>query len=1463
MKVRKVLSRFIVLAVGLGGWEVPLLSALELAEPDIVLINIPEEGEFEKVIVKWAEEYTPALLTHVKVSGVVHADELVYLTDRFPNLTYVDFSDLTLTPAILPARTFAEFATLKHIVLPDDLESIGSSAFKDCKNLQSITFPLSLKVIFDSAFFKCASLDGALNIPSNVEHIGVSAFEKCGNLDSLFLGSKLKSIGACAFAEDVSLSNELFLPSGLRVIAPGTFYRCGFTGVLRLMDYISVIQGDEFLVSETGVSVPQGKGAFEACSALGKIELGAGLREIGARAFFGCTGLTGTPKLPVGLSYIGPAAFANCTGITRVELPQYLTEFGTYHDRLPSPSSGAFAGCTKLAELVMADRIETIPPYTFYGCSNLEWVEVGKALRTIGDSAFAVCPKLHGKIWKYWNSIRLDGQAFGNATVSFEKQSSDIQVFYVKHDGSDDTSGDRGHSWVTAYRSLEKAIQEAEASTDAHVRMESIGYTATAGSIHFSQGALSLTGGYTGNEAAGQEPLGNPSSLKLTARPEFSGVPALILGNPFDTSPVEVNLKKMNISGVEIRNNLWGHWDDVTLTDVTFNNITALTGIFTLKGQVNVQEALILSGGNVTLHDAVLSADAPVCLSSLDVEGTVTFDIPVWDPGMERIVLSTWGETLPATSAFRGILNGGKKVGQGFYFKWKRDTRLNEEGQVIEYGRQRHLVAFSYVPANKLEITASVPPYLALGGSVQLACNVFPASSSPLDASDVTWTSSDTSIIKVSPEGLAVSGGSKLGSVDISAVSNLDNQLVGHYSLTVIAIKDVVSSGKLIPLDSSLSIRVVTEPAGVVDGDIFTWEVTNDKGKAWVNWVDEATGSGYKAYGVQTGDVTLKVAVKGDIPSVLPIEGQGSFVVTGVNILNTETDRLWINSSLTLEAAVTPAVDGDYIVWTSDSLHIAEIDPTTGVVTPIAPGTTVITAALSKNRTILDKHILHVTNLSITPPLSNNILTGSSLPLAAKLFPKEGKDTTLLWKSSDPSIATVDPVTGLMTGITPGEVTISVSLLAQSEEITASHVFSVVQRPLIKTGLPVDSSFQLPADLLVRGIPEPLKWTSSDSGIAKVDNNARITGIAPGQVILTGTLISDTEIAISLTFHVVRLAITPHEDLSVPVNVPLQLSYLVEPENAPSLGSLRWTSSDALVAKVDSITGLVSAGIAKGFADITLASADGLFTSTVRVTVVDPVNGLFITRNRHLMEKGETYTLNVLMYLDPESPPVSVPERELEWFSNNPDIVSVHYGTITAVKEGGPVRIYAKTVDGQFTSDACEVSVMVFAKDIIFSAPIQIVRGSQHTITASVVPANATLPTIKWSIEDPSLITKINEADNSCLIQAGLLGGGTNISIESADGRVVKTHYITIRQLADELEETSLPQQAASYAYGALHLTGFKDYRCTVFALTGQPKARFRVSDHDEYQNVSLLPGIYILHAESKEGTISHRFLVK
>lgn len=81
-----------------------------------------------------------------------------------------------------------------------------------------------------------------------------------------------------------------------------------------------------------------GNGAFADCEQLTSITLPSTLREIGDRAFAGCTRLEGSIVFPDGLCHVGHEAFTECATISRLSLPATL---GTIGD-------DAFAGCTGL-----------------------------------------------------------------------------------------------------------------------------------------------------------------------------------------------------------------------------------------------------------------------------------------------------------------------------------------------------------------------------------------------------------------------------------------------------------------------------------------------------------------------------------------------------------------------------------------------------------------------------------------------------------------------------------------------------------------------------------------------------------------------------------------------------------------------------------------------------------------------------------------------------------------------------------------------------------------------------------------------------------------------------------------------------------------------------------------------------------------------------------------------------------
>lgn len=77
--------------------------------------------------------------------------------------------------------------SLERIILPDSLQSIGYSAFTSCR-IKTIDIPDACKYIDSDAFYTCSSLETVI-IGRSVRSIGSDAFGYCTNLRELHLPS--------------------------------------------------------------------------------------------------------------------------------------------------------------------------------------------------------------------------------------------------------------------------------------------------------------------------------------------------------------------------------------------------------------------------------------------------------------------------------------------------------------------------------------------------------------------------------------------------------------------------------------------------------------------------------------------------------------------------------------------------------------------------------------------------------------------------------------------------------------------------------------------------------------------------------------------------------------------------------------------------------------------------------------------------------------------------------------------------------------------------------------------------------------------------------------------------------------------------------------------------------------------------------------------------------------------------
>ena len=146
--------------------------------------------------------------------------------------------------------------------------------------------------------------------------------------------------------------------------------------------------------------------AFYGCTGLTSITIPDSVTDIGNYAFGGCTGLT---SVTIGnrVTSVGEAAFYNCTGLTSVTIPDSVTSIGdsafnkctgltsiTIPDSVTSIGDWAFEYCTSLTSITIPDSVTRIGNYAFYGCTCLTSITIPDSVTSIGNSAFVDCTGL-------------------------------------------------------------------------------------------------------------------------------------------------------------------------------------------------------------------------------------------------------------------------------------------------------------------------------------------------------------------------------------------------------------------------------------------------------------------------------------------------------------------------------------------------------------------------------------------------------------------------------------------------------------------------------------------------------------------------------------------------------------------------------------------------------------------------------------------------------------------------------------------------------------------------------------------------------------------------------------------------------------------------------------------------------------------------------------------------------------
>jgi len=266
----------------------------------------------------------------------------------------------------------------------------------------------------------------------------------------------------------------------------------------------------------------------------------------------------------------------------------------------------------------------------------------------------------------------------------------------------------------------------------------------------------------------------------------------------------------------------------------------------------------------------------------------------------------------------------------------------------------------------------------------------------------------------------------------------------------------------------------------------------------------------------------------------------------------------------TVETLTDPSTGG---TWLSDASTVASVDATSGILTGVGGGVAIIT--FSNGCGTATETVTVNSSIAITGPSSICMSSTAS-------FTDASSGGT--WSSSDPTVATVDPVTGVVTSVALGSTVIMYNsgLLCGS----ASATVNVVGAPAPITGA---GSICSGSTLSLSNTTTGGTWTSGSTSVASVDpTSGVITGGSAGVVTISYSTGCLAPAVATITVNGSPMAIAGV--LTTCVTGATSLS------DASTGGT--WTSGNTSVATIDPVSG-VATGIAAGVSVITYANGCG------------------------------------------------------------------------------------------------------------------------------------------------------------------------------------------------------------------------------------------------------------------------------
>lgn len=408
---------------------------------------------------------------------------------------------------------------------------------------------------------------------------------------------------------------------------------------------------------------------------------------------------------------------------------------------------------------------------------------------------------------------------------------------------------------------------------------------------------------------------------------------------------------------------------------------------------------------------------------------------------------------------------------------------------------------------------------------------------------------------------------------------------------------------------------------------------------------------------------------------------------------------------------------------------------------------------------------------------------------------------TVVWMTSDMQNTTINALAECVYTVpanTSGEFTVNITECDLAKDFStvyvmnhgsASATLTIASAPVAVSSitlnentlaLTVGGSETLTATVLPDDATNKnVTWESSDSRVATVDENGKVTAVKQGTATITvksvsNDTVTDTcEVTVTdQTYPVTGVTLTP-DKATLNVGETQELTAVIAPSNATNK-NVTWVSSDISVATVEN--GVVTA-VGKGTATITVTTEDGGYTATCEVTVKLPVSAVTLNETSTALVVGNTKQLTATVA------PANADDSTVTWKSGNTNVATVDQtGKVTAVGVG--TTTITATAGGKSATCTVTVTAKPIPIEAIALRDAAVSVGGTIQLEPVFTPADTTQRDVIWTSSDRTIAT----VDANGRVR-GVAEGKVTITVTStADRSITASCTVTVtKNLSDDL----------------------------------------------------------------------------